>query len=411
MNIMPQHFIPPSHTSQRVDLPAFTHLIAWEASEAGQTTDAVALVYCTQRRALVPLDALSWNILKALAYGANAEQARWKYSLGNSTSDADLKLASANAAQLADPAHPLPDLPFVASALPVQKHNAPIIETLKLRYPPALVQLEFCGVSAKRAIDLLKQVEHQAITERPNTPTPQKVKMTVTALDNNQYVLYTPDDKLITCANHRQLVGMVVSTAFEARRATLDYRFMLHAAAIRFCGIDWLIPARSGAGKSTLALALIERGGYVFADDVIALGTTFQPLPTATPLAIKESGWKTANINTELPIMERLDKRRFVAVWPDELEPPTNAQNTPAIVVVPQFTARVANIAVQALTLPETTYAFTSEGYQQCNPDNANDAINFIDYLLMQPAYHISYGDCSHACDWMKHVAKNLCTK
>ena len=409
---------------RRVDLPAFPHLVTWEVPGRGHPLAACpdgaagALVFCRRRRSLAVLDAISWRLLRARAAGTPEPQVREAASNG-----AGVDIARRNAATLADPARPLPDLPFRPARAAVERrgpHAAPV-RVQSFAAAPVAVRVAFHGPArdAARAARLLRQV---ADTMPPAQAPATTVELTAALRAGAAGDLVLPDGHVIRCANLRQLAGAVVGAAFEAAHEALAYRFRCHGAAVRFRGVDWLLPAPSGAGKTTLAKALIDRGGVCWSDDVIAFDPAFRPLPSGAPLVIKAGAWRAAGVDAAgLPVLERPDGRRFVLYWPPGGEgrrrdagrgagedAAAGQRPAPAAVVAPRFAPGEA-LSVQPLALPGAVFALTRDGYRQRRIDRGQDTIDFIDHLAALPACGIRYGACDSVVTWMKEQAARLC--
>ncbi len=368
-----------------------------------------ALVFCRRRQSLTLLDPISWRLLQALAAGSPEAQ--------GVDAGADLDIARGNAAILADPSRPLPDLPFrprSAGTGAARTGRRPVprrVESFVIS--PAVAKVAFHGPArdTARAARLLRQAADQEAPARPPT-----VELTVKSRGGDGWEVVLPEEQVVFCANLRQLAGAVVGAAFDAAYEALTYRFLCHAGAVRFRGVDWLLPAPSGAGKTTLAKALIDRGGVCWSDDVVAFDAAFRPLPTGVPLALKEGAWRAAGVDPAgLPVLERLDGRRFVLYRPPargaaKERVPAGERPVPAALAAPRFAPGEA-LAVEPLALPDVVFALTRDGYRQRRIGCAQDTVDFIDHLAALPAFGIRYGACDSVVAWMEEQAEALCSR
>ena len=73
----------------------------------------------------------------------------------------------------------------------------------------------------------------------------------------------------------------------------LDFITVLHAAALKWKGHCFVMPAKGGSGKTTLAAALMHQGAEYLADDVVPLLSKEGDIcPLRTSLCLKEHSWK-----------------------------------------------------------------------------------------------------------------------
>ena len=67
--------------------------------------------------------------------------------------------------------------------------------------------------------------------------------------------------------SHNVLIYEIVEEGYRH----LDFITVLHAAALKWKGHCFVMPAKGGSGKTTLAAALMHQGAEYLADDVVPL--------------------------------------------------------------------------------------------------------------------------------------------